>query len=865
MNLPLDSTSDTPSTSANIKEADRIRPETERRLEELEWENQALRKAITSSSSSIQFGIGRKRILNQIAEDKSLGEILAAIVAYVEELNSDMLCCILLVDKDQQCLRYGASISLPNSYSQAIDGIRIGPKVGCCGRSAYTGKRVVVENLDENSLCESHKQIASKAGLKACWSEPILSASGQVLGTFAIYHATYRAPNSDDLITISLSADLAAMAIESKRNSSTLRRKQHDLDLLRTLINRSNDSIFVIDPQSALILDCNQQVCHRLNYSHEELMQMHVWEINTVIPGKITWEAHVAKVRHSGGLIVEGQQRRKDGSMFPTETNVKYITQGGKNYILGIARDISERKRASAELTQASRLLESSQSLAKVGGWELDLASMSLYWTEETYRIHETNPGNYTPSYETAVKFYTLESSAVIEETLRHTIETGEPKSLELELTTAKKRRRWVKVTTEPVFVDGQITKLIGAIQDITSQKNLELSLKDARDKALEASRLKSEFLTVMSHEIRTPLNGVIGMTNLLLKTPLDQQQMQMGKIIKVSGSNLLSIVNDILDFSKIDVSKLELNNTRFSLTNLLNHSVNLLAPSATEKKLELKPYIADEFQQYVTGDMLRVRQIVINLISNAIKFTERGSIEIKITSTEQEGAVRFEISDTGIGIAPKNFATVFDAFTQVDGSNTRKYEGTGLGLAISKQLVELMGGEIGVESVEGEGSTFWFELPLAFSSHHNGDDANDQGIEALKVLVIQSHPQTSDRLAEEVTLWGHKAQLATGFDEAVAALIQDACGAIIFTDFDVDAQSHDLACKIREGRLLGVSKTLPIIALVHDHRAEDTIAMTVNKLGIKVFKSNERSRVQTQLASTTRPVQDRPTSIKPQ
>ncbi|HET6551140.1 MAG TPA: ATP-binding protein, partial [Solirubrobacter sp.] len=239
---------------------------------------------------------------------------------------------------------------------------------------------------------------------------------------------------------------------------------------------------------------------------------------------------------------------------------------------------------------------------------------------------------------------------------------------------------------------------------DVTERKR---ALADA----VEASRSKSEFLANMSHEIRTPLNGVVGMTELLLATELSEQQREYALTAANSGEALLEVINDILDFSKIEAGKLELDHHDFDLREAVEDTCEMLAPQAHGKNLELMAWIDEDVPSNVNGDRGRLRQVLTNLISNAIKFTESGEVAVRVRS--ERDCVRFDVSDTGIGISRHAIARLFDSFAQADTSTTRRYGGTGLGLTISRQLVELMGGEIGVSSTPGEGSTFTFTVRL--------------------------------------------------------------------------------------------------------------------------------------------------------
>jgi two-component system sensor histidine kinase/response regulator len=292
----------------------------------------------------------------------------------------------------------------------------------------------------------------------------------------------------------------------------------------------------------------------------------------------------------------------------------------------------------------------------------------------------------------------------------------------------------------------------------------------------IETTRLKTQFLSTISHELRTPMNGVLGMTNALLASGLNDDQRECASTVLRSGEALLTIIDDILDFSKMEVGKLELARVEFRLPIEIEEIAQTLAPVAEAKHLELICELAGSLPESVAGDSGRLRQVLINLIGNAIKFTNRGEVIIRarlVDGTRNVGRIRFEVSDTGIGIREESRKTLFQPFVQVDSSATRKFEGTGLGLAISKQLVLLMGGRIGFDSAVEEGSTFWCEIPFEMLS---GVAVESAGIDAialrgLQVLIVDDNRANLVAMQRTLASWGLPAELASSGREALVAL----------------------------------------------------------------------------------------------
>jgi PAS domain S-box-containing protein len=579
-----------------------------------------------------------------------------------------------------------------------------------------------------------------------------------------------------------LSAALAAT--KSAKDEVESQRLQSD-----TMLGTLSDGVYATDMQGSITF-INAAAEQLLGWKSEELVgkQAHP-TIHHTKPDGIPYpreECPLIAVL-SGGVTLDGEEHfvNRNNECFPVSYRSKPLLLDGK--VVGSLvsfQDISERQASESRIRlQQAALEEIGQGIfiasadATPDGPTIEyvnpaFAEITGYFSQDVLGQRTTMLGVPGERTEKLGQLYAgLMAGRGFTAELNYRRKDGTPYLVELHCS--------------PVHdAEGKITHCIGLLADIGPRKEAERSLRTARDQALENSRLKSEFLSNMSHEIRTPMNGIIGMTDLLLDTSLDDEQRDFTQVVKNSASALLTIINDILDFSKIEAGKLEIDTTDFVPVQVVEATVELLQSKAREKLLSLTSFVDPALPRVLRSDPTRLRQILLNLIGNAIKFTDSGGVEISLVGETVAGQamIRFEVKDTGIGMSQATQSKLFQSFTQADSSTTRKYGGTGLGLAISKQLVELMGGQIGVTSEQGSGSTFWFRLPMESALDADFENASREGlhqqmvldVSSVRVLVVDDH--TSDRkiLHRFLSSWNLRNDGAASGEEALK-LMSDA------------------------------------------------------------------------------------------
>ncbi|TAN48155.1 MAG: response regulator, partial [Methylococcaceae bacterium] len=546
------------------------------------------------------------------------------------------------------------------------------------------------------------------------------------------------------------------------------------------IFNAAPDAMIISDEQGAIVM-VNQQTECLLGYAADELIGQ---TVELLVPELMRTEHAAERIQYTAaptprlmGSAVLAQC--KDGSFIDVEISLSPIPTAQGFLFASAMRDITERQRVEKHFARSNELLHHMGQLAKVGAWELSLPGLELYWSDEIYRIHEVDPAT-RPTLEQAIAFYAPEAQSVIRNAVQTAMSDGVPWDLELPFITAKGNPLWVRAQGSAVFQHGKIVSLVGAFQDITQQKQIELDLIRATQTASVANRAKSEFLANMSHEIRTPLNAILGLIYLVLDTPLLPQQKDALKKIYASSKALLNILNDILDYSKIEANRLELEHLPMRVEALLRNVADLFGMQIESKGLELFLNIGPQVPMEVIGDGLRLTQVLNNLVSNAIKFTERGEISIDVDVCradddplpEKAGLISlcFAVRDTGIGLSKEQAELLFQPFAQADGTITRKHGGTGLGLAISQKLVGLMGGKIVVDSVKGRGSTFSFGIeaglvPTAVSRR------DSQQLGHLKVLVVDDYGSARLFLKRLLENWGLEPHTAASGEAALACI----------------------------------------------------------------------------------------------
>jgi PAS domain S-box-containing protein len=606
-----------------------------------------------------------------------------------------------------------------------------------------------------------------------------------------------------------------------------LNEEKYSITNFEYFVNESPDLVCIAD-NNAYFKVVNDAFVNILGYSRNELLSRPFLEF--IYPDDLEKTFKEIKLLTLKNPTIDFENRyiKKNGQLVFLEWRANLNISN--NLIYAIARDVTDMRKTQEKLLSSEKSLNEAQKIAKIGSWDFNLTTQELNWSNELYKIFEIEKKDFEPNlYGKYLSRFLEDDIEVLNKNIYNTITNKIPYEMEHGIVLDNNKKKWVFCTGIPVL-DNQnnVVALKGVVQNITQKKLIDDTIK-AKEKAEAASIAKSEFLSNMSHEIRTPLNGIVGFTDLLLKTKLDKDQLQYLKTVNESANTLMDIINNILDFSKIEAGKMELNFEEIDIFELSSQIINLFKYEANHKKIDLILRIDTNVPQYILGDSFRLKQILVNLLSNAMKFTATGHIKLILSQEEEFDAIskiKFSVIDTGIGIKIQNQNKIFQSFVQADNTTTRRYGGTGLGLAISNQLLALKKSELKLISSYGVGSEFFFAILFKKINKKEDNMMNMElkqitekeiipfnSLSSYKILIAEDN-KINMLLARTLIkkMLGNCVviEVSNGFDAVLK--VKEEMPDLVLMDIQMPIQNgYDATSEIRK---LSTFKYLPIIAL---------------------------------------------------
>jgi two-component system, sensor histidine kinase and response regulator len=618
----------------------------------------------------------------------------------------------------------------------------------------------IIENALEDPRFIYNPLVTGEPHIRFYAGFPIVDAQGYALGSLCVIDYVPRHLDKSQIDALKILSKQVAAQIELRKAS---RRHAIASHRYRQILEQAADGIYIYD-LNGQINGANRKFCEIVGYTEAEVLQMSIYDFFTAEDAE-TLKIGFGKLVNGKTLTNELTVVRPDKTVVPIELSEKLIDE---NTLQGIMRDISQRKKAEAELSETRQLFSLFINHSPTMIYMKDEAGRFVFANdllERSFNVHESEILGKTND-----TFVPEELAERVRRTDNIVLQTGQATQTVEVVQMAGKMRHWLSHKFLVKNKKGE--KFIGAIAiDITDRHEMEVELKAARDAALESDKLKSAFLANISHEIRTPMNGVIGMTDLLLNTSLNNLQQEYVDTIRHSSESLLAIINDILDLSKIESGKMRFNRTDFDVREVVESTAESFTQRARHKNIEIVTLIESETPQKINGDPGRLRQVLVNLIGNAVKFTETGEIKINVKiedSDDEITTLKFSVADTGIGISRENVKILFQPFMQVDNSHTRQFGGTGLGLTISKQIVEMMGGEISVESEPEKGSVFSFTakfnnaLPISEPQAGISSEERFDSLKDRKILIVDANEIIRQTFDFHTSSWNMKPAEAT-------------------------------------------------------------------------------------------------------